>query len=456
MLPTVQIQHFWQIFESWKYSYVHVNVAFIAVRELDSWKLLSSKVELSPYEFVDFPPELIKTSQLFVGQILERLTTEELTDFMASLQLGGIKLKHTSIFFPDPQNLSTYAPVGRDEPNHFTPQLEVRCEPKSVFLQEFELARTNAELRCGDVPFDGLGDLLSFFGFGSAGSLPQELKISVKLHPPADLQIEHCSLSQNKLKLRIKRRTPILPERLSVGLRQFPKPSFDRRSQIGERIVWGSGDGGFDLGTLEMDLKDCATAEIMLSVDGHSARRWFLFDPHKSLNPRLTDYRFFDPHLTHLKKSLTFPKDARQLEVGTAALMHLLGASSLNPPGSDTPDVIVETPRKQIALIECTVRVDNVREKTGKLVGRREGLMATESKYGINREIMCILLVNQPVASLVNERSFLSEHRVVLLTLEDITAALENLELPPDLDDLFHWKFDEMRTMQFPLFGASE
>lgn len=134
--------------------------------------------------------------------------------------------------------------------------------------------------------------------------------------------------------------------------------------------------------------------------------------------------------------------------------MHLLGASSLNPPGSDTPDVIVETPRKQIALIECTVRVDNVREKTGKLVGRRGGLMATESKYGINREIMCILLVNQPEASLVNERQFLSEHRVVLLTLEDITAALENLEIPPDLDVLYQRKFDEMRSMQLPLFGS--
>lgn len=108
MLPTVQIQHFLQIFESWKSSYVHVNVAFIAFRKHGSWALLSARVEFSPLEFIDFPDELIETSQLYVGQILERMTTEELTDFMANLQLGKIKLKQISVFF---QIHKTYQPT---------------------------------------------------------------------------------------------------------------------------------------------------------------------------------------------------------------------------------------------------------------------------------------------------------------------------------------------------------
>jgi hypothetical protein len=202
-----------------------------------------------------------------------------------------------------------------------------------------------------------------------------------------------------------------------------------------------------------MDLEDCATAELMVSVDGFTARRWFLFDPHKSLNPRLTDYRYLDPNLTQIKKYLTSPKDARQLEVGTAALLHLLGANSLNPPGSDSPDVIVETANKRLALVECTTRVENVREKTAKLVGRRDGLIATENKYGIIREVMAILLVNQPLTSLVNEQAFLTEHRVNLMTLEDINSALANLEIPPDLDKLYVEKMEAMRSTQLSLFS---
>jgi hypothetical protein len=452
--PTsVQIQHFNRVLDSWKRAIVSVNLSFASILVDDSWTLLSARVEMGPFECTATKKDIFTTSQLKVGNIFSALSVDELAQFIEKMRLGEIEFMGLALKLPDDQGISLYTPILLGDPDYFTPQLEIRGKSQFLLTHQFDYEKTNAELRCGEVPFDGIADLLSFFNLGNSGHLPQEPKISLKIYPPADLVIDRCSLTQNCLKLRIFRQASFSPAQVSIGLRQFPNPTIARRKQIGAHVNWSSGDNGFDSGDLEMDLEDCATAELMVSVDGFTARRWFLFDPHKSLNPRLTDYRYLDPNLTQIKKYLTSPKDARQLEVGTAALLHLLGANSLNPPGSDSPDVIVETANKRLALVECTTRVENVREKTAKLVGRRDGLIATENKYGIIREVMAILLVNQPLTSLVNEQAFLTEHRVNLMTLEDINSALANLEIPPDLDKLYVEKMEAMRSTQLSLFS---
>lgn len=450
---SIQTQYFNRVFDSWKSAVASVNVRFIAVHVNNSWVLFSARVKFSPFECVDERGDFFSTTQLQVGEIVKSISPDELADFVKNIRLGRIELKGLMLKLPDDQGVSSYIPILPNEPNFFTPQLEIRGNSQFALTHQFDYAQANAELRCNEVPFDGVADLFSFYGFGTAGHLPSDLKISVEMYPPADLILDKCSLTQNRMRVHIIRRISFEREQVSIGLRQFPNPTISRRKQVAAQIVWTPGEGGFEQGDLEMELDDCATAELMVSVNGFTIRRWFLLDPHKSLNPRLTDYRYFDASLTQLKKYLTSPKDARQLEVGTAALLHLLGANSLNPPGTESPDVIVETSGKRLALVECTTRVDNVREKTAKLVGRRDGLVGTENKYGINRDVMAILLVNQPLTSLVNERPFLLEHEVVLLTLEDINAALDHLEIPPDLDKLYLERRDAMRGTQQSLFN---
>jgi hypothetical protein len=450
---SIQEQYFNRVFNSWKSSIVSLNVRFVSVCLDNSWVLFSAQVELFPFECKSEKTDIFATTRVQVGEIVAAINADDVTELIEGIRLGKIGIKESVLKLPDDNGISSYVPIMLSEPDYFTPQLEVRGNSQVGLTHQFDYAQSNAELRCGETPFDGLADLLSFYGFGSAGQLPNDLKISVKVHPPADLILDKCSLAQNRMRLHMVRRTIFRRDQVSIGLRQFPNPTILRRKQIAAEIVWNSVEEGFERGDLEIDLDDCATAELMVSVDGFTVRRWFLFDPHKSLNPRLTDYRYFDANLTQLKKYLISPKDARQLEVGTAALLHLLGATSLNPPGTESPDVIVETIGKRLALIECTTRVDNVREKTAKLVGRRDGLVATENKYGINREVMTILLVNQPLTSLVNEQSFLLEHQVVLLTLEDINAALGHLEILPDLDKLYVEKKEGMRSAQQSLFN---
>jgi len=451
---TIQHEHFNRVFDSWRRAIASIKIRFVSIFVENKWILYSAQIELLPFECKEEVANIVSTKQLSAGEIFRSITPVEVADLMKSARLGRVSIGDAVLELPHGHEISFYVPAMPNEPEYFVPQIEIRSGSQIAHSHSFDYAQCNAELRCGDIPFDGAYDLFTFFGISNTGQLPSELKISVKIYPPADLILDRCGLTENKLKLELVRRTSFDRERVKVGLRQFPDPSLLRRKQIASQLVWFPHEDGFERGVLEVELDDCATAELMVSVSGFTVRRWFLFDPHKSLNPRLTDYRYFDPNLVQLRKYLSSSKDARQLEVGIAALLHLLGAASLNPPGSDSPDVLVETLGKRLALIECTTRVDNVREKAAKLVSRRDGLVSTEYKYGITRDVMAILLVNQPLTSLVNEQSFLLEHQVVLLTLEDIESALSHLEIPVDLDQLYIRKRESMQSTQLNLFAS--
>jgi hypothetical protein len=449
-----QINHFNRVFDSWKGGTVQVDIRFLSILVDGVWMLLHADIKLLPLACEIPASDIITTSELKVGQIRSSIDSAELDVLIENARRGELTILDTTMALSPKGGVYTYAPFTLNEPDFGVAQLEVRTNNNVMLSHQFDYVRTNAELRCNPVPFDGMMDLLSFFGLGTNGHLPQQPTLSVLLHPPADIVVNSCGLEENRLKLKIIKRQNYTPEQVAVGIRQYPNANTSRRKQIGGLFTWTPSElQGFDSGHLEIDVEDCATAQIILSLDGFTVRRLVVLDPHKSLNTRLTDYRYLDPNLTQLNKFLFSPKDSRQLEVGTAALLHLLGASSLNPPGNDTPDVIVETPSKKLALVECTTKVESIREKVGKLVGRRDGLIAAESRYGISRDVMAILLVNQPASSIVDEQEFLSNHQIVLLTVEDISLMLSTIEFPPDLDKFYLEKLESLRSSQKNLFN---
>lgn len=135
------------------------------------------------------------------------------------------------------------------------------------------------------------------------------------------------------------------------------------------------GGQGFDIGHLELDLHDCTAVELMLSVSGFAVQRVFVTDKRKSLNPRLVAYKRFDPDLKALDDFLEPDvKNGRDLEQGVATLLYLLGATCSNPPATDAPDIFAETRNGRLAIIECTVKVTDVRAKAAKLIHRRHAL----------------------------------------------------------------------------------
>lgn len=412
--------------------------------------LLHARVDLDPFELTEPVNQAISTSSIRAGHVKVSVTQSALEDFMAALRAGRLRLlEHgLDLALPADQEISLYAPTPLVEPECFTPQLEVKCMRQTMLTQSFDYALANAELRRNAVPFDGLVDLLSFFGLGNSGHLPHEQKILVTLNPPADIIFDGCSLSQDQLRLKVMRRVCMGRDSVVLGLRKFPNPSIERRSQIADTIQWQSEMAGFETGYVETIADDCGVAELLLSIGGYTVRRYFLPDASKSLNQRLVDYRRFDPELLHLGRALKAGKnDSRSLEAGVATLLHLLGASTLTPPNPDTPDVIAETVGKRLALIECTIKVESLREKVGKLVNRREIINRDNGLNSPRREVLAILVVNQPRHTIVNEDKYLSDNQVILVSQEDLNLAMVHLEVPHDLDMHFLEKLESLRSL---------
>ncbi len=443
-----QIENFQQIYDCWKIAIAHIQVTSVSIMDNEEWTVLAARIEFIPQTVqVNTPNEVITTSSLRVGR--ERIVADrvQLDEFLAKARSGQITNLGDELKLPRGKGISEYSPTPFSEPDYVIPQLEVKCDGFMIATQSFNYERANSELRAGLVPFDGLVDLLSYFGFGANGYLPHESKIVISLHPPCDAMIGQCSLSQNKLTVSLLRKSEFDPALVKLGIRLFPDPTFSRRFQAGQEIKWESGNDGFDKGIVTINLPECTTAEVMLTAGGHSVRRRFLEDPNKSLNLRLSDYRVFDPELAHLKKSLRASKgDARMLEVGVATLLYLLGAATLNPPTTETPDVIVETPGRRVALFECTTGINDLRSKIGKLVTRRATLQDHHARIGAYRDVMAVLVVNLKPAAIASEFSYLVEQQVVLLTLDDIDLALEQIHVPQNLDTLYIAKVEEMRA----------
>ena len=317
-IPSSQLDHFNRIFESWRAGVTHVHAQYVSMLVEETWVLLHARVYLDPFELSETVNQVISTSGIRAGHVKISVGQPALEEFMAALRAGRLRLPNLGLdmALPADQEISLYAPSQVVEPEYFTPQLEVKCMRQTTLTQSFDSALANAELRRNAVPFDGLVDLLSFFGLGNSGHLPHEQKILLTLNPPGDIIFDGCSLSHDKLRLKVMRRVSMGRDSMILGLRKFPNPTMERRSQIADKIQWQPEVAGFETGYVETAADDCGVAELLLSVGGYTVRRYFLPDANKSLNQRLVDYRRFDPELQHLGRALKAP---RYTQVQTAA-----------------------------------------------------------------------------------------------------------------------------------------
>ncbi|WP_256078811.1 hypothetical protein [Massilia sp. YIM B04103] len=444
----IHIDYFNRILESWKTAIGHVLVESVAVREQTGWLLLSARVFLSAFPMPSKADEVISVSAFRFARERVAMDVEELSLFVKNLRAGHLLVHDTSLNFPGNSTISEYVPTSQNEPEFFTPQLQVRSESRTMQSRVLNYSEINSELRAGEMPFDGLIDALDYFGFGQTAILPHEHQITLTIQPPGDLRIDECSLSQNTLKISLQRKTSFAPDDFGVGLRQHPDPVTGRRKQLTDSVMWSNGKEEFQDGALEIELDSCAMAEVFITAGGFSVRRAQISDPAKSLNHRLAAYRFIDPGLQQLEKFLyATKKEARELEDAVATLFFLQGASALLPLPTDSPDIVIETRAGRLAVVECTIRSDNLREKVGKLIRRRENMILAEEQAEINRPVLSILVVNQERRTVAKEEQYLVDNQIVLLTVEDLRAMVA--ELP------FHFDFDKFFVGKLKLFMRS-
>lgn len=450
-----QVQYFHRIFESWKVAVAQVSIEYVVILVQENWVLNTARVSLLPDILTEQANDIVSTSRLKVGQLTKSVTVRELDQILEAIMTGEVAILETKYELTVGGAVSFYCPWPVQEPHYFLPQLEVRLDRSSLLSQDMNVSEINAELRTGERPFDGLADLLAHYNLGNNGFLAQEQKITLFLTPPLDVLLKKCTLSEDLLVLELRKSTSLNREEVSIGLRQYPGECLSRRSQIAHLVSWSPDERGFELGRLEMKLDGCSVAELMVSANGHTAARCSIEDKVNSLNPRLKVYRRYDANLTQLKDHL-FPEDrkSKNLEVGVATLLHLLGASSVKMLPTDATDVIAETPGGRLVIIECTVKMDDPAKLT-KLANRRNAFIFDHDGTGQTREVLALLVVSRPRSQITVDAAELNRNQIILIAKEEIEAAIGRLSSPPNLDELYVQMSNVFQQQAVDVFGLS-
>lgn len=421
-------------FECWMEATDHINIEYIAVCVSGAWILSSAKIVLVPHKIDEKINDLVQTSEVRVGHVRTRMGLKHLQKFIANLRVGHLKLLNVDYAFPKECSLSTYSPSAHQQSDYSVPQLEVRVDQTGGLSQYVNFLAANNELRASPRPFDGLHDLLTYYQFSRDGHFPNDQKISLSVRSPADFDLDACTLSENRLIVQVRRKSGFAKELLTIGARQFPAPHITRRMQVADQLEWKKGSNGFDTGYLQVDLENCTTVELMLSAGGFAVQQVFITDKNKSLNPRLAVYQKFDPDLKCLSDFLEPDvKNGRYLEQGVATLLYLLGAVCANPPETDAPDIFAETRSGRLAIIECTVKLTDVRAKAAKLISRRHALTFNADGSGPTHDLLSVLVVSMPKIKIPLEDDYLAKNQILLVTLEGCNKLKLGWSSPPTL-----------------------
>ena len=82
----------------------------------------------------------------------------------------------------------------------------------------------------------------------------------------------------------------------------------------------------------------------------------------------------------------------------------------MTPPNPNAPDVIAETVGK-VSLIGCTIKVECLCGKVGAFVNRMGIVNRDNGLNSPTREVLAILVINQPRHTIVNENKYPSDNR---------------------------------------------
>lgn len=358
------------------------------------------------------------------GQILVRDSAwDDISAILAHgaggrLELGG---EVFSMRLPDLLIESDMLQLDRFECN-----LHLRAFAKEDFGDKlFDFPSIDAELRQGELPFDGLQDLAAWLDVNNPSTISvSEARLIV--HPPIEFIWEDSRLSNNVFTLSLIAHHSIDLERVSIAVRAQPNHIKEGRKQLGDFVKWEN-KSGFKKGDVSYEFNSAENIMLMISYGGATVRRQFFVDPTKAKNLRYLAINQFDNDLQKLKQNLFNDKQRKFFEEAINVLLFMLGYISTRLPGTDGPDLITTTFDGQFIVIECTKSISDFSTKLGKLVGRRAALERTLKEAGQSQPVKALLVTAQPAAEVASKQEELVQFNVRLMTSEDLQRLVMSL-----------------------------
>ena len=410
------------------------GISYLATRSKTELLVVDSLLHISPLPPFSTKSFSIEAGTLVAGrEIIPNLTKAKILTLLSQAAIGKLKANGKRLKLELTSPVECYSEISHKDSWFSELHLQVsgvRKPPPSI---EESIANEHA-LRCGKIPFDGLADLLSLLQLSDLRVSGQQPQINMRIGPPADMLFAETSLTANKLQLTLIAHPKFGTEKIALAVRSFPSQELEARKQVSNLIVWERPNKGIQKGRVNILMPNTDSVFAMLAIGGRTARRQWFVDLEKAVNHRYVATQLFDRELRQLKMSVLEPVDPDRFERGIASLLFLLGFSSAVQVESQSPDLVVATSGGKLALVECTLKISDFQSKLGKLVDRRNALLAALEANGQAMDVSAFLVCALPRAQIAMDDASLARHQVTLLCKDDLTRAFDQLRVPKDPD----------------------
>lgn len=429
-----------------------LGVHYIASTEQNETSIVDASFFLYPV-----PPDRIDNFAIRVGNLVagrEITTSLKKTEILARLHdaaNGIINANGLKLTLRSSTGIEYYSEI----PNRDTgfAELHLRASGSQLSAMSLsELQTSEDELRQSTPPFDGMSDLCAWLQLTDARINGQAPSITLRVGPPVDIVFSETKVHDNTLSLKLSAHGKFDTSKIKLSVREFPGKGIETRRQVTDQIAWRRVVQGQRSGILNLKLANANSILAMMTVAGRTVRRRWFDDSEKAVNTRYVATQLFDKDLKQLKVALLESSDSVRFEQGVASLLYLLGFSSAIQLETQAPDIIVSTPGGRLAIVECTTKISDFQNKLGKLVDRRNGLVTQLEATGHNIQVDAFLVCGLPKGQIATDNSQLAQHRVTLLTREDIGKAFDQLRTPTSPDEMLTQAATQLAQRLPPLF----
>lgn len=429
-------KNFFLAADAWVCDGYYADIRFIAGGDGRDRSIWDASIFLTPLPPPNEHGMRIDSCGILVGLIQRsRGTKKQLISLLKSAAKGVISIPSAKLIVHRDHSLYLFSEMSSRDRWSYDLHLYVGGSPRP-HPAPAQLAEYDNALRAATPPFDGLADASGWLGLIAPGTDSRSSCINIRVGPPVDIVFDECSLSEDSLRVMLHAHPKFDTSHVKLSVRTVPGDGLASRRQVASEIIWGRAKNGVRAGVANVSLKNADSALAMLMIDSTTVRRQWFGDESKARNHRLIAVSRFDKDLRMIKNAALENPDSNRFEVGISALLFLLGFSPSIQVESDSPDLIVATPRGRIALVECAIKVADFATKLGKLVDRRGALVKALQASNHPNNVAAILVCRLPRDQISAQIDSLRSHKVILLTEEDIVGGFERLRFPNDPDKM--------------------
>ena len=413
-----------------------LGINYLATKDEGLLKIIDASIFVNPLPQVKSNDFTMTVGSLFVGQeFFNSLSSLEIIKRIRNAINGELNVNGLQLKLDASSDLDYYSETSHQ--NTWFSELHLLVSGSKLNVASAsELMHNDNSLRCATPPFDGLADLCSWLNLTDRRQNSNTTSINLRILPPVDIVFESSSIHDNNLNLALTAHPKFDISKIGLATREFPGNGIQSRKQSSKLISWKRIKNGLRPGVLGMKLSNADSVLAMLTVGGRTIRRQWFTDSSKAINARYVATQLFDKDLKQLRQVLLAPSDSVRFEQGISSLLYLLGFSNAIQVETQAPDILVTSPNGKVAIVECTIRIADFQTKLGKLVDRRNALMALLNATGHNLHVDAFLVCGLPKSQIAIENRQLASHKITLLSKEDISNAFLHLRIPSNPDEM--------------------